>query len=70
MDWPIIIVAATLLVACANGANVSCGALFGIGIANRRAQSRVIRAIPLAWLLTLPMAALFSAGVYLLVRQL
>ncbi len=50
--------------------HVSCGALFGIGIANGRAQSRVTRAILLAWLLTLPMAALFSAGVYLLVRQL
>ena len=50
--------------------HVSCGALFGIGIANGRAQSHVIRAILLAWLLTFPMAALFSAGVYLLVRQL
>jgi PiT family inorganic phosphate transporter len=49
--------------------HVSCGALFGIGIVNGRAQWRVIRTILMAWLLTLPTAAVLSAGVYLLVRQ-
>jgi PiT family inorganic phosphate transporter len=49
--------------------HVSCGALFGIGIANGRAQWSVIRTIALAWLLTLPFAAFLSAGVYLLMRQ-
>jgi PiT family inorganic phosphate transporter len=50
--------------------HVSCGALFGIGAASGRAQWSVIRTIVLAWLLTLPTAALLSAGVYLLVRHL
>jgi PiT family inorganic phosphate transporter len=49
--------------------HVSCGALFGIGIVNGRAQWRVIRTILMAWLLTLPTAAVLSAGVYLMVRQ-
>jgi len=48
--------------------HVSCGALFGIGIANRRARWAMIRTILMAWVLTLPTAALLSAGVYLLVR--
>lgn len=42
--------------------HVSCGALFGIGMVNRQAQWRVIRTILLAWILTLPFAAI-SAGV-------
>lgn len=48
--------------------HVSCGALFGIGIANGRAQWNTIRSILMAWLLTLPTAALLSAAVYLLIR--
>jgi PiT family inorganic phosphate transporter len=50
--------------------HVSCGALFGIGIANGRAQWSVIRTIVMAWLLTLPTAALLSAGIYVLTRSL
>ena len=49
--------------------HVSCGALFGIGIANRQAHWKAIRTILIAWLLTLPTAALLSAGAYLLVRH-
>jgi len=48
--------------------HVSCGALFGIGIANDQARWKVIRTILIAWLLTLPTAAFLSAGVYWLVR--
>jgi inorganic phosphate transporter, PiT family len=50
--------------------HVSCGALFGIGIANGQAHWKMIRTVLMAWLLTLPAAAVLSAGVYLLVRQL
>ncbi len=50
--------------------HVSCGALFGIGIANGRAHWRIIRTILLAWFLTLPIAALSSAAIYLMIRQL
>lgn len=49
--------------------HVSCGALFGIGIANGKAQWGVIRNILLAWVLTLPAAALMSAGLFVLFRQ-
>jgi PiT family inorganic phosphate transporter len=48
--------------------HVSCGALFGIGIANGQARWNVIRTILLAWVLTLPTAATFSATTYLLLR--
>jgi len=50
--------------------HVSCGALFGIGIANGQAHWKMIRTILMAWLLTLPTAALLSAAVFLLLRQL
>jgi len=50
--------------------HVSCGALFGIGIANGRAQWNMIRTILAAWVLTLPMAALLSGVIYTLLRLL
>jgi len=50
--------------------HVSCGALFGIGMANGQARWAMIRTILMAWVLTLPTAALLSAGVYGLIRQL
>lgn len=46
--------------------HVSCGSLFGIGIVNGHAQWGVIRAILLAWLLTLPFAGTSAALIYLL----
>jgi PiT family inorganic phosphate transporter len=49
--------------------HVSCGALFGIGLASGQAHWRVIRTILLAWLLTLPTAALLSAGCYCLLKS-
>lgn len=50
--------------------HVSCGALFGIGIANGQVHWNMIRTILMAWLLTVPVAALLSAGVYLSLGQL
>jgi PiT family inorganic phosphate transporter len=50
--------------------HVSCGALFGIGMANGQARWQTIRTILMAWLLTLPLAALLSAGVFVVFRQL
>lgn len=44
--------------------HVSCGALFGIGLANGQARWHVIRTILCAWLLTLPTAAVLSAACY------
>jgi inorganic phosphate transporter, PiT family len=50
--------------------HVSCGALFGIGIANSQARWQVIRTILLAWLLTLPTAALLSAATYVFTQSI
>lgn len=49
--------------------HVSCGALFGIGMANGQARWSVIRTILLAWVLTLPTAALLSATCYLILKS-
>ncbi len=46
--------------------HVSVGSLFGIGTAGRTAKWGMIRRIILSWVLTLPVAALLSAVVYLL----
>lgn len=40
--------------------HVSCGSLFGIGMINKKANFSVIRQIILAWILTLPLAAILS----------
>lgn len=50
--------------------HVSCGALFGIGLVNGKARWNVISSILGAWFLTLPMAALFSAGSYFLFSKM
>jgi len=50
--------------------HVSCGALFGIGVANGQARWSVIRTILLAWVLTLPVAAVLSAGCYYLLKNI
>jgi len=46
--------------------HVSCGALFGIGAASGQARWGVIRTILLAWILTLPFAAVSTGLIYLL----
>ncbi|MGB4781456.1 anion permease, partial [Candidatus Methylomirabilis sp.] len=50
--------------------HVSCGALFGIGAANGKAHWGVVRNIVLAWVVTLPVAALLAAGIYVLLQRL
>jgi PiT family inorganic phosphate transporter len=49
--------------------HVSCGALFGIGIANGQARWQVIRTILFAWIITLPTAGSLSAASYFLLRS-
>ncbi len=46
--------------------HVSVGALFGLGAATGTARRRTIISIVLAWVTTLPLAALLAAGVYTL----
>lgn len=43
--------------------HVSCGALFGIGVAGGRANLGMIAAIVVAWVATLPLAAALGAGI-------
>lgn len=50
--------------------HVSIGTLFGIGIVNGQAKWGVIRNILLAWILTLPVAAVLAAGIFLLASLL
>jgi PiT family inorganic phosphate transporter len=44
--------------------HVSVGALFGIGLATRQADTKMLRKILLSWLVTLPCAALLGAAAY------
>ncbi len=48
--------------------HVSCGSLFGIGIANRRGDVKTIRGIIVAWLITLPFAAAIAGCVFFFVQ--
>jgi inorganic phosphate transporter, PiT family len=50
--------------------HVSCGSLFGIGAANGQAHWRTIRAIVLAWVLTLPFAGISAGLIYMLLFRL
>ena len=48
--------------------HVSVGSLFGIGLITREANRRVVSGILMSWILTLPIAAIISAAVYILIR--
>jgi len=48
--------------------HVSCGALFGIGLANRQAHWKFITTILAAWLVTAPVAGVAAYGISLLLR--
>ncbi len=50
--------------------HVSCGALFGIGYTTSGARWRTIAQILLAWVTTLPIAALLGAAFFLILQQL
>jgi len=49
--------------------HVSCGSLFGIGAATGQAHWLTIRHILAAWAITLPIAAILGAGMFLLVSS-
>lgn len=50
--------------------HVSCGALFGIGMATRRAKWKTVTQIVVAWLTTLPMGAALGAGIFWLLTHI
>ncbi len=47
--------------------HVSVGSIFGIGMVSKNHNTRIIRDIILSWLITLPLAMLFSASIYWLI---
>lgn len=49
--------------------HVSVGSIFGIGTVTKKANIKVVSNILMSWLLTLPMAALFSAAIYWLLLK-
>jgi PiT family inorganic phosphate transporter len=48
--------------------HVSVGSIFGIGTVTKKADIRVVSKIILSWVLTLPIAAIFGALVYLILQ--
>jgi PiT family inorganic phosphate transporter len=66
----ILVIVASLFGLPVSTTHVSVGSLFGIGLATGQANPRVMRNIALAWIITLPCAALISAGAYALLRHL
>jgi PiT family inorganic phosphate transporter len=50
--------------------HVSCGSLFGIGLVNRKANWYLISQIILAWILTLPLAAILSGICFFLINYI
>ncbi len=50
--------------------HVSVGGIFGIGVVNKKADFKMIGKIVGSWVLTLPIAAILSATVYLIVNNL
>ena len=50
--------------------HVSVGSLFGIGLFTRNTNFRMVLEILLSWFVTLPVAAVFSGGVYWILKFL
>lgn len=65
----ILVIVASLFGLPVSTTHVSVGSLFGIGVATKQANLRVMRNIVLSWVITLPCAALLSAGAYALLRH-
>jgi len=49
--------------------HVSCGSILGVGVANRSCRWKAVLGILATWLTTLPVAALFSGLLYLLILR-
>jgi len=50
--------------------HVSCGSLFGLGLVNKKANGSIIKQIILAWVLTLPIAAIFAGMYYFVFKRI
>jgi PiT family inorganic phosphate transporter len=60
----ILVVLASLWGLPVSTTHVSVGSLFGIGLTTGKANPRVINAIVLSWLVTLPCAAILAGLIY------
>jgi inorganic phosphate transporter, PiT family len=60
----ILVVLASLYGLPVSTTHVSVGSLFGIGLTTGQANVRVVNAIVLSWLITLPCAAIFAGSIY------
>lgn len=65
-----LVVAASLYGLPVSTTHVSVGSLFGIGLTTGKANPRVIGAIVLSWLITLPCAAIVAGAIYWLTKFL
>src|SRR5258708_35270887 len=60
----ILVVLASLFGLPVSTTHVSVGALFGIGATTGKANIRMVNAIVLSWIVTLPCAAIAAAAIY------
>ena len=65
-----LVVAASLYGLPVSTTHVAVGSLFGIGLTSGRANPRVVGAIALSWLITLPCAAFVAGAIYWLTKFL
>src|SRR5713101_785581 len=70
LSTALLVIAASVYGLPVSTTHVSVGSLFGIGVVSGRANPRMISAIVLSWLVTLPCAALLAGGVYWLLPHL
>ena len=63
-----LVIAASIAALPVSATHVTVGALAGAGLARRTARLHTISAIVLAWVTTLPLAAVLAAAAYLLLR--
>ncbi len=64
-----LVIGASLIGSPVSTTHVSVGALFGIGLTTRQADTRVVSNILLSWVLTLPCAALLGGLAYWLLAR-
>lgn len=65
----ILVIAASRFGLPVSTTHVSVGSIFGVGLISRQANGRVFTQILLSWLLTLPIAAMLSAGFYWILHR-
>jgi PiT family inorganic phosphate transporter len=64
LSTALLVIAASVYGLPVSTTHVSVGCLFGIGLTTGRANARVVGAIALSWLITLPCAAIAAAAIY------